>query len=119
MKKLFALLLCFCAIVAILNYGTDNEFSMRETFERVTTEIKQAPEIPNIKDYQLTFNKLEFEPGGSIFDEVAHFFQWLGETFVTLWNYIMFAFRWLYFLIQYLVYIIEIVIIFFGELITV
>lgn len=119
MKKLFAILLCFCAIVSILNYGSDKQFSMRDTFERVTTEIKQAPEIPDIKDYNLTFNKLDFDTDGDFFEDVAYFFEWLGDTFVTLWNYIMFAFKWLYFLIQYLVYIIEIVIIIFGELITV
>ncbi len=108
MKKILAIILVLIICLCILNYNNENaSFDFEDYITNVSNNVEFMPKPPSSSDFK-TYDDISAENNTSNIFKI--FIKFFGTNLQTLWNFIMYPFRWLFWLIKN-------VIIFFKDLI--
>lgn len=97
MKKFFIFILCIIVCLCILNYNNKNAtFDIEVYLKNINDNVTYLPLPPSISDFK-TYKEVADESDTKFF--VKNGFLFLSENLKTLWSFIVFPFKMIWFFI--------------------
>lgn len=96
MKNVFIFIFCLIVCLCILNYNNkDATFDIEQYLNNINENVSYMPLPPSISDFK-SYNEIRLD---NDYGYTRAFFAFIGETFATIFNFIVFPFKMIWFFI--------------------
>lgn len=118
MKKILTFLLCFATLVALFSIkNTNSEFSFEQWLTNISEVSDNRPTMPSTDDVDFALDSFkEYEEDADVSEKILVTIENFGNVFTVGYECIVFAVKFLIYIVEYILYLSTLVSVMFYNL---